>query len=85
VLFFFKRPFIVYLILVRVSFLPDILQFLIHSRTTNPKINVLLLQHWCGKGECKRTPKSLDLVKIRTKSLEIWAKSLKTFTKSLKI
>jgi len=34
---------------------------------------------------CKRAPKCFDLVKIREKSVEIWAKSLKTFTKSLKI
>jgi len=35
-------------------------------------------RHWCGRRGSKRTPKSFDLV-------EIWAKSLKTFTKSLKI
>jgi len=34
---------------------------------------------------CRCTLKSFDLVKILEKSVEIWAKSLKTFTKSLKI
>jgi len=43
---------------------------------------------WCrrrGCRECKRTPKSFDLLKIRAKSLKIRAKSLKIWAKSLKI
>jgi len=48
----------------------------------------LTLTHWCRRRGCrwyKCTPKSFDLVKIRTKSLKIRTKSLKTFTNSLKI
>jgi len=43
---------------------------------------------WCrGRGcrGCKRTNKSFDLVKLREKSREVCAKSVKTFAKSLKI
>jgi len=35
---------------------------------------------WRG---CKRIPKTSDLVKIRAKSMEIWAKCGDTFVKSL--
>ena len=42
--------------------------------------------HWCRRRWCKgcnRTPKTFDLVKIHAKSVEIWAKFVKTFAKSL--
>jgi len=41
-----------------------------------------------GVQGCEHTPKKFDLVKIREKSAEIWAKSMKTFeifAKSLKL
>jgi len=41
---------------------------------------------WCGRWGCrgwKRTPKSFDLLKIRTKSLKIRAKSVKILAKSM--
>jgi len=44
------------------------------------------LYHWCrrrGCRECNRTPKTFNLVKIPTKSVEIWAKYVKTFAKLL--
>jgi len=34
---------------------------------------------------CKGTPKSFDLVKLREKSRDVWAKYVITFAKSLKI
>jgi len=36
---------------------------------------------WCRKQECKRTPKSFDLLKIWAKSLKNWAKSLNIWAK----
>ena len=42
--------------------------------------------HLCrmqGRRECNHTPKSFDLMKIREKSVDIWAKYVKTFAKSL--
>jgi len=36
-----------------------------------------------GRGASKRTPKTFDLVKIRYKTVDIWAKCVKTFAKSL--
>jgi len=38
-------------------------------------------KQWCRRRVCKRTPKSFDLLKIRAKSLEILAKSLKIWAK----
>jgi len=38
-----------------------------------------------GVQRCKFTLKSFELMKIREKYLEIWAKSVKAFVKSLKI
>jgi len=48
-------------------------------------LHFVRLYQWCRRLGCKRTPKSLDFVKIRAQFLEIGAKSVKTFAKSLKI
>jgi len=34
--------------------------------------------HWCNRQGSRRIPKRFDMVKIREKSMEIWAKSLKS-------
>ena len=50
--------------------------------------DVCSTNQWCrrrGCRECKRIPRSFDLLKIRAKSVEIWTKSVKTFTNALKI
>jgi len=33
--------------------------------------------HWCRRPGCRRIPNRFDMMKIREKSVEIWAKSLK--------
>jgi len=57
------------------------------ERLSYPLISYFLRQ-WCrrrGCRECKRTPKSFDLVKIREKSLKIWANVWKNFEKSFDV
>jgi len=50
--------------------------------------NLISYIQWCRRRGCsgwKRIPKRFDLVKIRAKSVEIWAKCVKTFAKSLDV
>ena len=60
--------------------------------STTPAHNVFcysavvhILTHWCGRRGCKHTPKSFDLVEFLAKSFKSRAKSLKTFTNSVKV
>jgi len=54
-------------------------------RMQNPPPPGGSVKHWCRWWGWKHTVKIFDLVKILAKSVEIWAKSLKTFTNFLKI
>jgi len=63
-------------------------QAVLASNATKSAIVKCKTDHWCRRRECKCTPKTSDLVKIWGKSLknqavEIWAKCLNTFAKTL--